>query len=123
EKAEKKYPDVSFVKHIRFFNPNDTNEVIKLADVVLVPYINFFSSSNILGLAAKYNKPMIASKLGVMGALVNQYKLGLTVAPQKPAAIAEAIKYYLNHPSATIDGQKYLEDHTAEVFCKKILLP
>ncbi|WP_273214424.1 glycosyltransferase [Runella zeae] len=122
EKAEKKYPDVSFVKHIRFFNPNDTNEAIKLADVVLVPYINFFSSSNILGLAAKYSKPMIASKLGVMGALVHQYKLGLTVAPQKPAAIAEAIKYYLNHLSATIDGQKYLEDHTAEVFCKKILL-
>jgi glycosyltransferase involved in cell wall biosynthesis len=119
--AEKKYPEVRFVKHFRFFNPADTNEVFKISDVVLVPYINFFSSSNILGLAAKYSKPLIASNLGVMEGLVNQYKLGITVSPQRPEAIAEAMNMYLNQILVTIDGKKYLEDHSAEVFCQKLL--
>lgn len=119
--AEKKYPEVHFVKHFRFFNPSDTNEVFKIVDIVLVPYINFFSSSNILGLAAKYNKPLIASNLGVMEGLVNQYKLGVTVSPHRPEAIAEAMNMYLNQILVTIDGKQYLEDHSAEVFCQKLL--
>lgn len=119
--AEKKYPEVRFVKHFRFFNPSDTNEVFKVSDIVLVPYINFFSSSNILGLAAKYSKPLIASNLGVMEGLVNQYKLGITVSPHRPEAIAEAMTMYLNQILVTIDGKQYLEDHSAEVFCQKLL--
>jgi glycosyltransferase involved in cell wall biosynthesis len=119
--AEKKYPEVSFVKHFRFFNPADTNEVFKISDIVLVPYINFFSSSNILGLAAKYSKPLIASNLGVMEGLVNQYKLGITVSPHRPESIAGAMNMYLNQILVTIDGKQYLEDHSAEVFCQKLL--
>ncbi|MEI7583625.1 glycosyltransferase [Runella sp.] len=119
--AEKKYPEVRFVKHFRFFNPADTNELFKISDVVLVPYINFFSSSNILGLAAKYSKPLIASNLGVMEGLVNQYKLGVTVSPHRPEAIAEAMNIYLNQALVAIDGKQYLQDHSAEVFCQKLL--
>jgi glycosyltransferase involved in cell wall biosynthesis len=119
--AEKKYPEVRFAKHFRFFGPVDTNEVFKVADIVLVPYINFFSSSNILGLAAKYSKPLIAANLGVMEGLVNQYKLGVTVAPHRPEAIAEAMNVYLNQNQTVIDGRQYLQDHSAEVFCQKLL--
>ncbi len=119
--AEKKYPEVRFVKHFRFFGPADTNEVFKVADIVLVPYINFFSSSNILGLAAKYSKPLIAANLGVMEGLVNHYKLGVTVAPHRPEAIAQAMNMYLNQNQIVIDGRQYLQDHSAEVFCQKLL--
>ncbi|WP_428653570.1 glycosyltransferase [Runella sp.] len=119
--AEKNYPEVSFVKHFRFFDPKATNEVFKIADIVLVPYINFFSSSNILGLAAKYNKPLIASKLGVMGVLVNQYHLGMPVAPHRAEAIAEAMNYYLSQKEPKIDGSQYLQDYRSEVFCQKLL--
>jgi glycosyltransferase involved in cell wall biosynthesis len=121
DEAEKKYPEVSFVKHFKFFDPNITNEVFKIADVVLVPYINFFSSSNILGLAAKYSKPLIASNLGVMEGLVNQYQLGVTVSPNRPEAIAEAMNMYLNQNQLVIDGKPYLQDHSAVVFCQKLL--
>ncbi len=120
--AEKKYPEVSFIKHYRFFDPVDTNEVFKLADIVLVPYINFFSSSNILGLAAKYSKPLIASKLGVMGVLVNQYGLGITVAPHRSEAIAEAMSKYLSQNELFMDGSRFLQDYRSEVFCEKLLL-
>jgi glycosyltransferase involved in cell wall biosynthesis len=118
--AKLKCPEVMFVEHIRFFDPADTHDVFRIADVVLVPYINFFSSSNILGLAAKHNKPLIASKLGIMGVLVHQYQLGTTVAPQSVREIAEAIQQHLG-VTAEIDGQKYLNDHTADEFSKKIL--
>lgn len=121
EEAEKKYPELIVNKHFRFFDPEATNEVFKIADIVLVPYINFFSSSNILGLAAKYSKPLIASKLGVMGVLVNQYQLGITVAPHRPEAIAAAMVNYLSQKKSVIDGSKYLQDYRSEVFCQKLL--
>jgi glycosyltransferase involved in cell wall biosynthesis len=121
EEAEKKYPEVSIVKHFKFFDPTITNEVFRIADVVLVPYINFFSSSNILGLAAKYSKPLIAANLGVMEGLVNQYKLGVTVSPHRSEAIAEAMSMYLNQNQVAIDGKFYLQDHSAAMFCQKLL--
>ncbi|MEZ4900804.1 MAG: glycosyltransferase [Spirosomataceae bacterium] len=121
EETEKKYPAIHFVKHFNFFGPAETNEIFKISDIVLVPYINFFSSSNILGLAAKYNKPLIAANLGVMEGLVTQYQLGETVSPHRPDEIALAINRFLNQPHLLIDGAKYLEDHAAEVFCQKIL--
>jgi len=119
--AQTEYPEVQFVKHFRFFDPHSTNEVFKIADVVLVPYINFFSSSNILGLAAKYSKPLIAANLGVMEGLVTHYKLGVTVAPHRPEAIGEAMNNFLFQNQLEIDGKSYLEDHSAEVFCQKLL--
>lgn len=119
--AEKKYPEIQFVKHFRFFDPHSTNEVFKIVDVVLVPYINFYSSSNILGLAAKYSKPLIASNLGVMEGLVTHYKLGVTVPPHRPEAIGEAMHRYLHLNQIDIDGKPYLQDHSAEVFCQKLL--
>lgn len=122
EEAEKKYPEIDFVTHFRFFGPANTNEVFKIADIVLVPYINFFSSSNILGLAAKYGKPVIASNLGVMEGLVTHYQLGITVAPHHTEEIAAAMVFYLNQKDILIDGSRYLEDHSAEVFCEKLLL-
>lgn len=121
EEAEKKYPEIDFVKHFRFFDPATTNEVFKIADIVLVPYINFFSSSNILGLAAKYGKPVIASNLGIMEGLVTHYQLGITVSPHHLDEIAAAIVFYLNHKDILIDGRRYLQDHSAEVFCEKLL--
>lgn len=121
DEAEKKYPELTFSKHLRFFDPAATNEVFKIADIVLVPYIHFFSSSNILGLAAKYGKPLIASKLGVMGGLVNQYQLGVTVAPNSSKAIANAMIDYLSQKEPSIDGSSYLEDYRSEVFCQKLL--
>ncbi len=121
DEAEKKYPEIQFVKHLRFFDPHSTNEVFKIVDVVLVPYINFFSSSNILGLAAKYSKPLIASNLGIMEGLVTHYKLGVTVPPHRSEAIGEAMKNYSFQNQFDIDGKAYLQDHSAEVFCQKLL--
>ena len=121
ENAKRQYPEIAFVTHYRFFDPVATNEVLKITDVVLVPYIDFFSSSNILGLAAKYNKPLVASKLGVMGRLVNQYQLGQTVNPASKSEIGQAIEAHLENKDPKIDGRAYLEAHATSVFCQKIL--
>jgi len=121
EAAKQQCPEVVFVTHYRFFDPVATNEVFKLTNVVLVPYIDFFSSSNILGLAAKYHKPLIASKLGVMGRLVKQYQLGQTVNPASKTEIGQAIEAHLANTAPTIDGTAYLKAHTTAVFCQKIL--
>ncbi|TAH07771.1 MAG: glycosyltransferase [Runella slithyformis] len=121
DEAKKLHPEVAIVTHFQFFDPVLTNEVFKLADVVLVPYIHFFSSSNILGLAAKYHKPLIASKLGIMGQLVQQYQLGQIINPESQAEIKQAMEAHLNNTAPTINGRSYLEAHSNAVFCQKIL--
>ena len=121
EKAERTYAEIRFVKNLYFFDAQSTHEVVKLSDVVLVPYIHFFSSSNILGLAAKYNKPLISTQLGIMGELVRQYRLGVGVDPANCQDIAAAISKELQNKRLDIDGSSYLRDHAAEVFCQKLL--
>jgi glycosyltransferase involved in cell wall biosynthesis len=119
--GEKDYPEVTFVKKYEFFGPQPTHEVCALADVILIPYINFFSSSNVIGLASKYNKPLIAPTLGVMSELVGRYGLGQRVNPYEPKSIAAAMRYYLQHPTTEMNGARYLQDHAADVFCRKLL--
>ena len=121
ETAEKTQSKVAFVKNFHVFDAQSTHEVIKLSDVVLVPYLHFFSSSNILGLAAKYNKPLISTQLGIMGELMRQYELGVGVNPADVENIAEAIGNGLQKKFSGIDGSNYLRDHAAEAFCQKLL--
>ena len=121
ETAEKTQSKVAFVKNFHFFDAQSTHEVIKLSDVVLVPYLHFFSSSNILGLAAKYDKPLISTQLGIMGELVRQYQLGVGVDAANCQDIAAAIGQGLQDKFLAIDGSNYLRDHATEVFCQKLL--
>jgi glycosyltransferase involved in cell wall biosynthesis len=118
--VKKQCPAVSFVEHFHFFDPKATNNIFSLTDLVLVPYINFFNSSNVVGLAAKYNKPLIAPNVGVMYELVSKYQLGLCTDPNSADDIASAIQHFLQF-SIKIDGLRYCNDHSSATFCQKLL--
>ncbi len=120
--AELCFPEMSFIKHSYFFNPVATDEIFMVSDLILVPYINFFNSSNVIGLSAKHNKPLIASKYGVMADLVKEYKLGALTDPNSPAEIATKIKEQLCQKTYKSQAQKYLTDFSAQVFIKELLM-
>jgi glycosyltransferase involved in cell wall biosynthesis len=52
-------------------------------------------SSGVLGWAAEARKPVIAQDYGLVGALVRDYGLGLTVDTTDPARITEAMSQLL----------------------------
>lgn len=63
----------------------------QLADVVLVTHRNHVGSSGNLVLAAAAARPVIATRFGLIGALVDQNQLGLRLDPSSIRAMASAI--------------------------------
>ena len=65
------------------------------ADVVLAPYMHHVGMSGILLLAAAYRRPVISQDFGPMGRLTRDYRLGMTVDPSDPSALAGAMRSFL----------------------------
>jgi glycosyltransferase involved in cell wall biosynthesis len=74
-----------------FLSTNEYESLTKISNCILVLYSNFYSSSGIIGLAAKHNKTIIASNVGIVGRIVEQYGLGMTVNPNSYPDILNAI--------------------------------
>lgn len=55
------------------------NQVIATADIIFAVYKDFTISSNMLGKAAAFNKPIIVAQGQLMAHRVNQYKIGCAV--------------------------------------------
>lgn len=122
--AGEAYPELTIVNMFEFVGPERTGELFVCSDTILIPYLNFYGSSNIIGLAAKYGKPLVGSSLGLIGKLIGHYRLGVRVAPDKPAAIAEGILDCLH--AGSLDPQNaeaYLKQHTTEQFSQALLMP
>ena len=95
---------------------------VSQSDVVSVAYINFYSSSGVIGLAAQHNKPVIATKFGVVGDLTREYKLGLTVDGHNTTEIKEAMQYFLQNKNAYPErASVFVQNHSSESFIKTLL--
>jgi glycosyltransferase involved in cell wall biosynthesis len=70
----------------------------RLADAILAPYQKHVGMSGILLLAAIAQKPVLSSNYGLMGELVQQYQLGVTVNTEDRAAIAQGLSRLLCNP-------------------------
>lgn len=62
------------------------------ADCVLVPYLEFYGSSGIIGHACRYFKPLLACHDGLIGEIVREEKLGICVNPRQTKAFAAAMQ-------------------------------
>lgn len=114
-------PNIDIRINNRYSSEEEMAELFSLSDVILIPYLNFYASSGVLGHAAKNNTPSIVSKNGVMSEVVQEYKIGTTVDPSNLKSIAKQIKEYLDKEDITINGSNYVESHSKEAFSKVIL--
>ena len=121
ENTENSFPEVTFSKHFHFFDPVITDEVFIVSNLVMVAYLNFFNSSNVVGLAAKHQKPIIASKFGIIANLVQEYSLGTITDPENQIEIAENIKKCYVSVEAKTDSKRYLNEFSAENFSTALL--
>ena len=64
----------------------------ELADAVLTPYLDHAGMSGILLLAAAHRKPVLSSAHGLMGEMVRQHRLGLTVDAKSLSQLAAGLK-------------------------------
>ncbi|OLP20495.1 hypothetical protein BST81_00260 [Leptolyngbya sp. 'hensonii'] len=115
---------VQIITHYEFVSDASVTSYFQLADVVLAPYQRHVGMSGILLQAAAAQKPVLSSDYGLMGKLVRQHKLGLTVDSAVPARIAEGLARCLTEPPVTLaDRQKmghWVEQHAADHYAATI---
>ena len=61
------------------------------ADCILAPYLDFYGSSGLLGHACRHEKPIISCRNGLVGELVADMGIGLTVDPSDALTFAKAL--------------------------------
>lgn len=96
------------------------SELFKNSDYVLVPYKNVSQSSGIIGHAAQYGKAVIGPEEGLLGYLIKEYKLGITVPEINAQKLKNLISILIQRDTQSIDGKYYLEINTPENFAKVI---
>ena len=81
------------VRHIPDFVPDSVlPDLFAAADVVLLPYASFFTStSGVLARAAASGVPVVASEHGLIGHRVRAHRMGLTIPAGRPAELSKAI--------------------------------
>lgn len=88
---------------------------------VLMPYKNPEASSGILGHAASSNKIVIVPKLGLIGDIVCEYKLGITIKRPEVREIVKGINSLSGYLSGESKADKYVSDCGVKVFSNMIL--
>jgi len=68
------------------------NEIIQLSDVLFAVYRNFKISSNMLGKAAAFDRPILVAKDYLMGQRVTAYGIGLAVPEDDAAQMQTALE-------------------------------
>jgi hypothetical protein len=95
------------------------NGLISLSDIIFAAYLNFPYSSNMIGKAAFFNKPIIVSKGYVMQEIVEKYNLGKVVNQNNILEIAYSIES-LSNTNENRYNNKYLEEYSWNKFCVNI---
>lgn len=86
------------------------NELIAISDVVWGLYRDFDRSSNVLGKAAVFQKPVIVSNRFLMGKRVRDYRIGTAIAEDAPEAVVAALDALSASPVAASCFERYVQD-------------
>lgn len=85
------HPDLWLRIEDRRVSSGELDMLVRRCDVVLAPYQRFVGSSGVLLWAARHGKPVLTQDFGLLGRLVNDYRLGLTADCCNPERLAGAI--------------------------------
>jgi glycosyltransferase involved in cell wall biosynthesis len=124
EATFKSCPDLQIVQKAQFVTDEEREQMFMLSDVVLMPYINFFASSGVLGHAIKYGKRVISSNQGVTSDIIEKYELGELVNPTDIQSITEGVSKIINQLSDSRTNQHIIafqKAHTPTIFAQTLL--
>lgn len=97
-----------------FPDEEELNAVIAISSVIFAVYLNFRKSSNMLGKAAHFEKPILVSDRYLMGEQVRRYGIGLAVAENDTQAMLEGLEYLARHPIPSGNFAEYRKDFSEE---------
>jgi len=92
------------------------NSMCYTADIILTIYTNVEMSSGTIGYAAYFGKPVIGPSAGLLGNLIKDNNLGLTIDKVSPETIKDALLIDIKPQE-----NNYKQTHSVSVFCDTIL--
>ncbi len=92
------------------------------SDLILRMNVNYFASSGVIGMAAKYNKPSLVSNYGLVEELTLAHKLGFSANPSNISEIRDKLIDFTHNPEKwQIDGTRYTAEHSTKAFVETLL--
>ena len=118
-----KYRDeLSVVYNDGFVTDEEREALFQVCDLVFMPYINFYSSSGVLGHAIRHGKPVIVSATGLLREIVAEYHAGIAVDPLNIVEMQEAANQLLfAEKRPEYDSREFIEQHKPFNFSKLLL--
>jgi hypothetical protein len=93
------------------------NEIILASDILFAVYRNFTISSNMLGKAAAFNKPILVAQGHLMAKRVEQYQIGRTVNEDDPTQMLKQLIALVDAPPSPDAFAAYRQDFSHEALC------
>ncbi len=124
KQANDDYPRLQIILKEERITDFEREELFSSCDIVLMPYLEFYGSSGVLGHAVKYKKRVLASDTGLIKVLVEKYKLGICVKSDSSSGIANGIITLLNHPmvsNSDFNNSEFILSHLPSKFSKILL--
>jgi glycosyltransferase involved in cell wall biosynthesis len=117
------FKDLQIRTDFRFLSESEFNRAIRECDIILAPYQRTEGSSGLLGHAARTRRPVIGPKDGLIGSLIQEYNLGITVEATRSEQIADAISRALDgRVQIDVDlAARYVRERTPNQFAQRIL--
>jgi glycosyltransferase involved in cell wall biosynthesis len=96
------------------------NDVIRACDVIFAVYRDFKISSNMLGKAAAFNKPILVADGHLMAKRVQRYGIGRTVHESDAAAVINALVSLSDNPIPPENFAAYRHDFHPDILAERL---
>ena len=116
-----RHANITCIWDNNFVTDGRVSALFQQSDVVLMPYKNPEASSGILGHAIAHKRKVISPSGGLLGTLVNQLGLGITLLKIEPIFISEAINKIKDFEINDSKCEWFYQLHTPIEFARKLL--
>lgn len=98
-------------------------EICKIADYIIIPYRNTSQSSGVCSYAAQFKVPVIGPSEGLLGKIINNYKLGVGFPALNSVKIAKILQenIYKEISQDKEYADSYLRISTPQNFCQHLI--
>lgn len=115
--------DIQVILHDEYIQDNQVQHYYDLSDVILATYQKHMGSSSALIRAALAQKPVLSSDYGLMGEIVRNRQLGITVDTASPKAIANGLSAFIEQPDKMLNkgnAAKYAAENSPRQLAKDL---
>ncbi|WP_259225084.1 glycosyltransferase [Salinibacter ruber] len=107
----------------RFLSNVELAQAIEATDIILAPYQRTEGSSGVIGHAARHRCPVIGPSTGLVGSLIQEYQLGITINATSPSAIRRAMINLVGEQKIGDEEKmmEYVRERTPDAFASALL--